>query len=59
METKVKYKAFLKMSKHVVGFSKLDFPHRLMFYMEAPFRYLKFKRVLAKEMQGKVEKKEV
>ena len=59
MKNKVKYKAFLKMSKGVVGFTKFDFVHRLIFYIEAPFRYLKFKKLYAEEMKGKVEKKEV
>lgn len=59
MKNNIKYKAFLKMSKGVVGFQKFDFAHRLIFYMEAPLRYLKFKKVYAEEMKGKVEKKEV
>lgn len=59
MKHNIKYKAFLKMSKGVVGFQKFDFKHRLIFYMEAPLRYLKFKKVYAEEMKGKMEKKEV
>lgn len=59
MNNKVKYKAFLEMSKHVVGFSKFDFLHRLVFYIEAPLRYLKFQKVYKNEMKSKVEKKEV
>lgn len=59
MENNIKYKAFIKMSKYVVGFSKFDFAHRLIFYIEAPLRFLKFKKVYKAEMQGKIEKKEV
>lgn len=59
MKNDIKYKAFLKMSKHVVGFEKFDFLHRLVFFMEAPLRYHKFKKVYKDEMKGKIEKKEV
>lgn len=59
MKSNIKYKAFLEMSKHVVNFSKFDFLHRLIFYVEAPLRYLKFKKVYKEEMKAKVEKKEV
>lgn len=55
----VKYRAFIAMSKHVVGFSKFDFLHRLIFYVEAPLRYLKFKKVYKEEMKSKTIKKEV
>lgn len=56
---KIKYKAFLKISKQVVGFSKFNFIHRLIFYIEAPLRYLKFKKIYKNEMKTKIEKKEI
>lgn len=56
---KIKYKAFLKISKQVVGFSKFNFIHRLIFYIEAPLRYLTFKKIYKNEMKTKIEKKEI
>lgn len=55
----VKYKSFIKMSKYVTNFSKMDFFHRLIFYIEAPIRYKKFVKVYKEEMKGKTIKKEV
>lgn len=40
------YKEFIKASKHVVNFAKFNFLRRLIFYIEAPLRYKKFKKVL-------------
>jgi hypothetical protein len=55
----IKYKSFITMSKYVTSFSKMDFIHRLIFYVEAPIRYKKFSKVYQEEMKGKTIKKEV
>lgn len=40
------YKEFIKASKHVTNFKSFGFLRRLVFYIEAPLRYKKFKKVL-------------
>ena len=58
MET-LTFKKFISVSKYVVNFNKMNFIGRLIFYMEAPRKYKKFKKVYKEEMQGKIIKKEV
>lgn len=59
MKDKLTYKKFIKISKYVVGFSKLNFFSRLIFYLEAPLRYLKLGKIYKEELKERTEKKEV
>lgn len=59
MKEKLTYKKFIDISKYVVGFSRLNFFGRLLFYLEAPIRYLKFGKVYKEELKERTEKKEV
>ena len=56
---KLNYKKFIDLSKYVTNFSKMRAKEKLIFYVEAPFRYRKFKKTYEEEMKAKIEKKEV
>ena len=55
----IKFKKFIKISKFVVEFNKMGILYKLLFYIESPLRYLKFKKVYKEELKAKNEKKEV
>ncbi len=46
------YKKFIQGSKYVTNYSNMGFFRKIIFHLEAPYRYLKFKK-LYKKMGGK------
>lgn len=46
------FKSFVKWSKFVTDFKHMGFFKKIIFYLEVPYRYLKFKKIYKKEKEN-------
>lgn len=49
----INYKKFISLSKYVTNYSQMSPFKKLVFYLEAPIRYKKFKKAYKEEIKNK------